>query len=990
MKKNLLILFLFFALLNSALIFAQPGGYALRLQSNGNYGTAYVLTNNAPTSGYLSTTVVASGTASGYIVEWDSFANKWYNTSTAKNTASTLTWGGGSFNGPDSQLTGGFTSGKSYTLQMKGLAYADRQGVIMETDNAPRSFHSTGSTAVSTPTGVCNNTAVTINITLAGAKSPQERVFVRYAVNGNFGSSKVVEATGIGSTWTTASATIPAIDNVAGTTINYYAYTTTVAAVNSSDHDLITLRFGNNGGSNYSYAVNALPSTSAISGSNSVCASSTGIVYNVTNTVGSSYAWTITGGTQASGGTTNSITVDWDAAGPGNVSVVETNTAGCVGTTVNRAVTINPLTTTGSVTTSICAGDTYVWPANGSSYTTAQTNLTHTVGCNTATLNLTITPLSTPTVGLTSSDSDNTFAFGTSVTFTATGATLGGSTVSNYNFKLNGSSVQSGASNTYTVSNLANGNQVSVDITVTGGTCLTATTATSNTITNTVTGTYYTSSINTYCGLTMPAIDAVIKCTVPTGVVGTLAYRFKVKNNITNTTVNYDSAVPNFRLTATSVYAYATSFNVQVAPLVNGLEQPFSAVCVITTPAIPLNQIGPCTQTLTSLSDRIFANYTIFGAQLYRFRVAESTAPTTYYYATSVGPNSRLTSLVGLPAGFLNFGKTYLVSVQSDLTNNGIAVTTSYDAPCTVNTPAVTAVNVTANQCGQQLVTILDRIYVNAVPNAVSYNYRVKKGLAGTEYDFSSPYTNFRLSNVVGLSLTYESDYYVSVQSVIRIDGIDYLSNFSTACDILTPDFPTVSLQESQCSDGNLENPGPYMVPTTATPIYCEFVSGATYEFSLQEYDGENPVGPALTSLVRPTNNFTLHQVTGVEPNKVYLVSVTLTSYGVGPIGHSCVIQSPAAAREIAPEVGGNMKVEFSAMAYPNPFANNFVIDVKTRNESAVSVKVYDMIGRLVEQKSANVSDLQASPIGDNYPSGVYNVVVTQGEDVRTVRVVKR
>jgi len=497
----------------------------------------------------------------------------------------------------------------------------------------------------------------------------------------------------------------------------------------------------------------------------------------------------------------------------------------------------------------------------------------------------------------------------------------------------------------------------------------------------------YFSNVNTYCGQTMPAINAVVRCTVPSGVVGTLAYRFKVKNNITDTTVTYDSAVPNFKLTATSVYAYATSYDVQVAPLVNGVEHPYSAVCVITTPAIPLNQVGPCTQTLTSLSDRIYANYTIFGSQLYRFRVAESTAPTTYYYATSVGPNFRLTSVPGLP---VNFGKTYLVSVQTDLTNNEIAVTSSYDVPCTVNTPAVTAVNVVANQCGEHLVTITDRIFVNSVPNAVSYNYRVKKGLAGTEYDFNSSYTNFRLSNVVGLSLTYASDYYVSVQSIIRIDGIDYPSNFSTPCIITTPDFPTVSLQASQCSDGNLENPGPYMVPTTGTPIYCDFVSGATYEFSLQEYDGENPVGDPLTSLVRPTNNFTLHQVAGVLPNKIYLVSVTLTSYGQGPIGHACVIQSPAAAREIAPVAGGNMKVEFSAVAYPNPFANNFVIDVKTRNESAVSLKVYDMIGRLVDQKSVNVSDLQASPIGDNYPSGVYNVIVTQGEDVRTLRVVKR
>ncbi|MFN3755263.1 MopE-related protein, partial [Flavobacterium sp.] len=65
---------------------------------------------------------------------------------------------------------------------------------------------------------------------------------------------------------------------------------------------------------------------------------------------------------------------------------------GCSTTSAPASVTVNPLTTNGSVTTSICAGETYVWPANGQSYTTTQTNLTHVVGCNTATLNLSITP----------------------------------------------------------------------------------------------------------------------------------------------------------------------------------------------------------------------------------------------------------------------------------------------------------------------------------------------------------------------------------------------------------------------------------------------------------------------------------------------------------------------------------------------------------------------------------------------------------------------
>jgi hypothetical protein len=60
--------------------------------------------------------------------------------------------------------------------------------------------------------------------------------------------------------------------------------------------------------------------------------------------------------------------------------------------------------------------------------------------------------------------------------------------------------------------------------------------------------------------------------------------------------------------------------------------------------------------------------------------------------------------------------------------------------------------------------------------------------------------------------------------------------------------------------------------------------------------------------------------------------------------------------------------------AYPNPFANNFLIDVTTQSNSSVSIKVYDMLGRLVDQ----------------YPSGVYNVVISQDEIVKTLRVVKR
>jgi hypothetical protein len=46
------------------------------------------------------------------------------------------------------------------------------------------------------------------------------------------------------------------------------------------------------------------------------------------------------------------------------------------------------------------------------------------------------------------------------------------------------------------------------------------------------------------------------------------------------------------------------------------------------------------------------------------------------------------------------------------------------------------------------------------------------------------------------------------------------------------------------------------------------------------------------------------------------------------------------------------------------------------------------MLGKLVEDRKAQASDI--IELGDNYPSGVYNVIVSQGTETKTLRVIKR
>ena len=48
------------------------------------------------------------------------------------------------------------------------------------------------------------------------------------------------------------------------------------------------------------------------------------------------------------------------------------------------------------------------------------------------------------------------------------------------------------------------------------------------------------------------------------------------------------------------------------------------------------------------------------------------------------------------------------------------------------------------------------------------------------------------------------------------------------------------------------------------------------------------------------------------------------------------------------------------------------------------------MIGKLVEERTIKATEINDSPIGDRIPSGVYNVVISNGEIVKTMRVIKR
>ena len=174
--------------------------------------------------------------------------------------------------------------------------------------------------------------------------------------------------------------------------------------------------------------------------------------------------------------------------------------------------------------------------------------------------------------------------------------------------------------------------------------------------------------------------------------------------------------------------------------------------------------------------------------------------------------------------------------------------------------------------------------------------------------------------------------------------------------------------------------------------IYAAPVGGATqYRFTMTDGLGYNQ------TITTPIRNFRLSNfdaLSPLTPGGTYSVSVEVEIFGFFYAGKDCNILVPGGA-PIVPftraVVGtDNVMGEFKAVAYPNPFENSFALDLRTSSTNPVSIAIYDMTGRLLETNEYNADSLAKQTIGERYPAGVYNVIVTQGENMQTVRVVKK
>lgn len=373
------------------------------------------------------------------------------------------------------------------------------------------------------------------------------------------------------------------------------------------------------------------------------------------------------------------------------------------------------------------------------------------------------------------------------------------------------------------------------------------------------------------------------------------------------------------------------------------------------TPIVTVVQSTQCGTTLTTIDQYIYANL-VAGAQGYRFKVTDMTTN----QVQTIDKALRVFQLTQL--GNYAFNRTYQIEVSVRYNN---VWQPFYGLPCMVTTPATTT-QVQATQCGSILTNMTDIIYANNVPFATGYRFRITNLTTSAQQVIDRPVRDVRMSttSIAEFNATY------SIEVAVKNTNGSYLP-YGTACNITTPNFPTSQLQVTQCD---------VVLTTTNTTIYADSYTGAsTYRFKFTS-------GAFVYTFDRPTRSFVLSSVPGLVSGTTYSVQVALEINGVfGPYGKVCSVTMPGASRVVTP-----IEDQFEVVVYPNPFTNNFKLHVSSTSETDIQIKVYDMLGKLIEDRLLVFSDSDVNEFGADYPSGIYNIIILQDDAVKTHRIVKR
>jgi hypothetical protein len=683
-------------------------------------------------------------------------------------------------------------------------------------------------------------------------------------------------------------------------------------------------------------------------------------------------------------------------------------------------LTITPST---SHTTSINACGSYTWSNNGQTYTTSGIYTGTTSNCVTQVLNLTITPNTTNTTTATACGS-YTWSVN-SQTYTTSGvySVVSGCHTELLDLTINSATITVQPAGNFICSTAGSTSSFSVESNVTGASytweyrVVTAANPNPAWITisaanaSTIYSNYTSATLNILKTATLPAAGTQYRVTV-SGACGTATSDSAALLVITTvkagTIASATSVCLGGDITLTLTKYAGTSFQWQSSP--------------ISTTAAP--------GVFTDIPGATGTSYTIEGAtagmnKSYRVIVTSScngTTATTPTKTIKVDPTSVAGTVTG--GGKVCVGSNgslkvagYVGKIQWEYSTDGISYANAPAAAAGQTVPFGTS---STNSTAATYV-------VTGITTDVYFRAKLTSGTCSSAYTEPVAYT-IGTEAIVGTISAASTTLCPATGTTLTLTGATGVITWEKATNLTTPVWTAIANSNVlSISTGNLAASTAYRAKVTIG--LCSTVISNTVVVTVVAKPVAKPLATNTTSPTGATaltaicTNSTTPKTLTIGAGYVGLiewqVSTTSATTGfttiAGETGATYTITNPVAGanyyrvrmyntcgvevlgavkavyyKDCGAPAKGVIAAPFGVVAYPNPYTENFNLSLTTSSDATVSVSIYDMTGKLIDKREVAPTEVSGLQVGNRYPSGVYNVVVTQGSDVKTLRVIKR
>ncbi len=308
-----------------------------------------------------------------------------------------------------------------------------------------------------------------------------------------------------------------------------------------------------------------------------------------------------------------------------------------------------------------------------------------------------------------------------------------------------------------------------------------------------------------------------------------------------------------------------------------------------------------------------------------------------------------------------------------DADGDGFGTTTL--VPCTGSTWNNDCNDANATVKPLLLTSLTQTISANLVSGAQTYRFRVTNMTTNQVRTIDRSVRTFNLTQVSNYA--FGTSFYIEVS--VRVNNV--FSNYTRIppCVVISPTVYT-KLQTSQCGI-NITNLG--------TNLNANIVSyAAGYRFRITDTNDPTFVRIYDTTL----RYFRLSVIPGIQYNKTYSIDVAIknTTGTYLPFGQTCIVSTNNSPAKMDDSVTEN---SFNLTVSPNPFNANFSVKLDSESpENEYTFEVFDMLGRMLESKTLQAEALESVSFGDNYPSGIYNIIVSNKATnvIKTCRIIKR